>query len=115
MNTKQDEKTLRYIYLGLTRDGNYSVLTADLAPDQIIERNEKGILLSSSFTCRGTNWCGSDNPERTCALEKITPVDHIGLEKPLTFDGIDYDMGHNYDWHVSIVEIMTVEDHKPTK
>jgi len=114
MKTKQDDETLRYIYLGLTKDGYYSVLTADLDPQQIIERIEKGIkLLPISFTCRGTSRRGCDEPNRTCHLEGIRPVDHIRLTDPLFFHGT-YNVGVlgviEELWTVSIIEIMTVED-----
>jgi len=87
----------------------YSVLTSDLDPDQIIKRNEKGVLLSSSFTCTGTNWGGCDELDRTCTLKKIATVDHILLKKPLDFEGVDYDHGKPDEWTVIIVEIMTVK------
>lgn len=109
MKTKQSNETLRYIYLGLNTKGTCSVLTADLTPDQILERVKIGKLLPISFTCEGTNWCGQDELSRTCDLEGIEPVDHIKLEEPLTFDGTDYDHGHEYDWTVNVIEIMTVK------
>jgi len=109
MNTKQDKETLRYIYLGLVENGYYTVLTTELDPQQIIERDLTGKLQESSFACKGTSWGGYDALERTCMFKKIAPVNHITLKNPLTFSGNDWQHGKRDPWTVVVVEIITVE------
>jgi len=110
MNTKQDEKTLRYIYLGQTTRGSYSVLRSDLTPDQIIERINKGILLQESFAIYQIGWGGDGDLDSVCNHLGVQTVDEIELQDSFTFSGSDPDMSLRYNWSVEIIKIITVQD-----
>lgn len=109
MTTKQTDK-LRYMYLGITPNNKAIILESDLSPEQIVNRNDLGILFGNSFTYYSTNWGGCDDINRVCQLKKIEITDIILLDEPLTFYGSDYDWGHEYDWSVVVDEIDTIQD-----
>lgn len=106
--TKQTGE-LRYVYLGRTTRGFYIYLESDLAPDQIIIRNERKILRSGSFTSDPTNWGGCDDLDRVCKLRNVQPQEHIPLIEHLLFYGCDFDHGHKYDWSVEVDMLLTVK------
>lgn len=112
MKTKRGED-LRYIYLGRAISaggGKYAILTSDLSPEQVIERNKRGILKEASFAHYATNWGGADDLGRTCKLENIQCFEGpIILENFLTFSGKDPDHGHVYEWSIKIDRIYTVK------
>ena len=96
------------MYIGVTNKCKGTILESDLSPDEIVKRNDKGVLSSLSFTDHATNWSGCDAIDRICDIKNIKCVDFIKLTKPLKFYGSDYDSGHTYNWSIQVVEIRTV-------
>ena len=109
MTTKQTDK-LRYMYLGKTPNNKVIILESDLSPEQIVTRNELGVLVKESFTYYTTNWGGCDDINTVCRFKKIKTTNAIMLNEPFIFYGSDYDWGHEYDWSVVVDEIDTVQN-----
>ena len=97
----------KYKYLGV--NGNYCcILTTFVSFDIISE--EINNIAASDFKHDSTDWCGQDKIERTIRLKNFCIGRKIKLNRPITFHGTDYDMGHSYSWHFTIKEIWEVVD-----
>ena len=98
-----------YTYLGLVQGSvtDCCVLTSLLSPSEIADNAQE--IERRYFTHSSTNWMGKDEVVRTLEKKNL----HIsGLPipiKPIAFSGYDMDMGHRYDWHISVDRIVPAE------
>lgn len=56
-----------------------------------------------------TNWCGQDDIDRTCELEKVELTGRKVQVGPIKNQGVDYDCGHEYPWTFTFNELWEVE------
>lgn len=100
-------------FLGVnTKTNRVCILNCLCDFDELNKENSKvnGNIKSEYFIHRSTNWAGRDDMDRTLKIEGIKPTGRkINLAKPITFEGSDYDCGHNYSWRFTINQIWEVE------
>jgi hypothetical protein len=95
--------------LGVSKDGKMACILKSLADFDTLNDNRYDIE-ASDFVHDATNWGGCDYIERTCKLEMLRGTGRIiELESPITFFGVDDDMGHSYSWSFNVVQIREVE------
>lgn len=99
----------QHTYLGRTIIGSCCVLLTTLTKDMVESYPLE--LKPSHFTHVATDWGGVDDYNRVCKLHHLKPTgEKVSLtENPLKFEGIDYDMGHEYRWSINVVSIELCE------
>lgn len=99
-----------YTYLGRTRNGACCILKSTLPKNEIIVNALE--LKPIHFVHSSTNWGGCDDFNRVCELKhlKITGEELDLSKNPLVFQGVDYDMGHEYSWQISVERITFCEE-----
>ena len=95
-----------YSYLGV--NGNKCCILNTLVSFSTL-KEAVNVLEARDFLHSSTNWNGCDDIERTIELKKIILTgEKLILKTPIIFHGIDYDMGHSYNWHFTVKEIWEV-------
>ncbi len=95
-------------YLGLSKNGFCCILESLLTFHQIKEHVRE--LESSDFIHSSTDWCGCDDEDRTLRVLNLRKTGNdVVLPYPLSFTGVDDDMGHSYSWRFDVSEIVEVE------
>ena len=98
----------KHIFLGVKNGKKCCILNCLLPFDELNKNIDE--LESSDFEHESTDWCGCDDIERTLKIRNLTLTDRkLTLNKPITFEGYDSDMDHQYHWHFSINEIYEVK------
>ena len=90
-------------YIGKTTGGNACLLTSPIAFDALEGCDD---ISADYFKHKSSGWCGADKLERTLeSYELALTGKEITLEKPLEFNGTDYDCGHESGWTVWVATI----------
>lgn len=99
-----------YTYLGRTRNGACCILKSLLPKNEIIANALE--LKPRHFVHSSTNWGGCDDFDRVCEKKHLKATgEELDLSKnPLTFKGVDHDMGHEYSWQISVERIAFCEE-----
>lgn len=96
---------IKHIMLGVK--GEYCCVLKCLLPFGKLPHE----LEASDFIHEATNWGGCDKTKRTLKIIKKKPTGRvILLTRPITFNGGDYDSGHEYGWEFTIDRIVELED-----
>ena len=96
------------ILLGVNSKSNSCCKLFCIIPFDSLVRSE---VEANDFIHDSTNWCGQDDIKRTLGIIKMKQTGKkIILDKPIVFNGSDYDMGHIYPWQFEVDEIHELTD-----